>query len=188
MSVRWFVPVLLVLPILGRSAGAEEKPIVLQPAQAELGFSFVLQEGDWGNGVTLTGRCGYFVTDHHEVGPIGSVIYSHPNEGYNYWGGTAGLFYRYNFGTYRRFVIPYAGFSTMWAFGDARQATSYVMQIESGVRLMLSSSAAVNIGMVYQRERITYAQPDLQRTFAIVSGISVFLDPLFSRATSSQVR
>ena len=67
----------------------------------------------------------------------------------------------------------------MWSVGNARLATREVTQLEAGVRLMLSPSAAVNVGAVYQREGSTYAQPDLQRTFAIVAGVSVFTGPLF---------
>lgn len=179
MKLRWAVLILVLVPLFSRPAGAEEKPITLQPGQGELNFSFVMQEGDWGNGVTLSGRGGYFLTAHHEVGPIGSVIYSSPSQGHNYWGGTAGLFYRYNFGTYGRFVIPYAGVAAMWAFGDARQADTTVTELEAGIRLMLSPSAAVNLAMAYQRDRTTYAQPPLQRTFAIVAGVAVFTGPLF---------
>ena len=181
MRVCWVVPIVVVCAVLGRAVGAEDKPITLQAGQTELNFSFVWQEGDWGNGITLSGDAGYFLTPHHEVGPIGSFIYSQPNVGQAYHGGSAGLFYRYNLSPYGRFVIPYAGLAYAWAFGDARQTTRYVDEVESGVRLMVSPAAAVNISAVYQRQRITYAQPDIQRTFAMVVGVSVFPGPLFHR-------
>ncbi|MFI5167941.1 MAG: hypothetical protein ACHQQS_15135 [Thermoanaerobaculales bacterium] len=188
MSVRQVALVVLVLTAIGLPARAEEKPITLQPSQTELNFNFAWQEGDWGNGITLSGRVGYLLTQHHEIGPIGSFIYSNPNQGVTYHGGIGGLFYRYNLSPYGRFVIPYAGLAYAYAFGDARQSERYVTEIEAGVRLMLSSSAAVNVGMVYERDRITYAQPDLQRTFAIVTGVSVFPGPLFKRTTSTPGR
>jgi hypothetical protein len=184
MNGRLVVPV-LVVAAAARLAGAEEKPITLQPKQAELNFSFIWQEGEWGNGVVLSGRAGYLATAHHEVGPLGAFIYSRPNGGTAYHGGTLGLFYRYNLSPYGRFVIPYAGLSTQWAFGDMRKTTKTISQIEAGVRLMLSPAAAVNVGMVYQREQITFSTPEVQRTFALVVGVSVFPGPLFRSAPAA---
>ena len=178
MRRYWVLMALVALALAGRPAAGADPPFVLHRGQTELNFSFVMQEGEWGSGVTLSGRAGYLLTPHHEVGPIGSIIYSSPDQGRNYWGGTVGAFYRYNLGTYGRFVIPYAGAAAMWAFGDARQADTTITQLEAGVRLMLSSTAAVNLGAVYQRERTTYAQPLLQRTFAIVAGVAVFTRPV----------
>ena len=174
----WMLSCLVVLALAGRQVAAAEQPITLQRGQAELNFGLVTQEGDWGNSVTLSGRGGYFLSSHHEVGPIGSIVYSSPDQGTNYWGGTLGGFYRYNFATYGRSVIPYGGAAVMWAFGDARQADLTITQLEAGIRLMLSSSAAVNLGAVYQRERTTYAQPLLQRTFALTAGVAIFTRPL----------
>jgi hypothetical protein len=192
MSVRIVMTMAVLIVAVSVLAAAEdkpaavqpadaEKPITLQPRHAELNFSFVWQEGDWGNGVVLSGRIGYLLDQHHEVGPLGSFIYSRPNEGSTYHGGNAGLFYRYNLSTYGRYVIPYVGVSQQWGFGDGRDTVTRISQIDAGVRLMLSPVAAVNVGMVYQRERVTFSKPEIQRTFAIITGVSVFPGPLFRR-------
>jgi hypothetical protein len=188
MKVRLVVLALAVVTGIALSASAQEKPITLQPHQAELNFSALWQEGDWGNGVVLSGRFGYLLDEHHEVGPLGSFIYSRPNAGATYHGGTAGLFYRYNLSPYGRFVIPFVDLSNQWGFGDQRQTTRYIEEIEAGVRLMLSKSAAVNVAMVYERDRVTFGLPLVQRTFALVTGISIFTGPLFQRAASSSSR
>ncbi len=184
MRLRRLVPLLLAAAVRAAAAGAEEAPIALSPGQSELNFSFVWQDSYWGSGITLSGRAGYFLTAHHEVGPIGSAIYSSPDTGPSYWGGSAGAFYRYNLDTYKRFVIPYAGAAAMWAFADAREASRWLMQLEAGVRLMLSPSAGINVSAVYQRDHVRWAQPDVQRTFALVAGVAVFPGPRFRRAAA----
>jgi hypothetical protein len=148
----------------------------LQKGTFELGLSALLQDADQtGLYFNATSRIGYALTPHHEAGATVSVLWVKPDNQGSIAAGTLGGFYRFNFSTSDRYLVPFLGANVYTFLGDLRQSMRWGWQIESGLRYLPTPAAGINAAIVWRREfsKADYIVTD--RSFGMTVGLSLFL-------------
>ena len=142
----------------------------------ELGISALLQDTDnAGFYLNIATRVGYMVTKNHEVGPVISFLYVRPDSGSSITASSLGAFYRYNFSTDNRYVIPFVGLSANGYTGDLANSLNWSWQAESGIRLMAGRKVAINNVLFWHRDYKKAWWVTSERYFGLSVGVSLFL-------------
>jgi hypothetical protein len=165
------VAIVALLVVAGQAPAAE-----LQKGAFELGLSALLQDADQtGVYFNVSSRIGYLITAHHEAGATISVLWVKPDNQGSISASTLGAFYRYNFATTDRYLVPFAGALAYSYQGDLRQSLRWGWQIESGLRFMPTPAAGINTTVFWKREFATATYVTTDRAFGMTVGFSLFL-------------
>jgi hypothetical protein len=169
--VRVGACVLAVL-VVGSAARAAE----LEKGAWELGISALIQDTDnAGFYLNISTRLGYLITANHEAGPVVAVLYSKPDDGGSITAASLGGFYRYNFGTTNKIVVPFLGFAAAGYLGDLSHSLRWSWQAESGLRIMPSPRVSINNVLFWHRDYTKAWWVTSKRYFGLAVGVSLFL-------------
>jgi len=108
---------------------------------------------------------GRFVTDRQEWGVTATATFTEDGD----LGGTAGPFYRYNFGTGE--TVPFVGAAAVASFGDDSFGDNALLSAEGGVRFFLDRNRAFTVTgqTFYSIEESEFAD-----SLNVLFGFSVF--------------
>jgi hypothetical protein len=142
----------------------------------ELGLSALIQDTDSsGFYLNISTRFGYMITKNHEAGPVVSFLYVKPDQGASITASSLGAFYRYNFSTDNRYVIPFLGFSANGYTGDLANSLNWSWQAESGVRILAGRHVSINNLLFWHRDYKKAWWVTSVRYFGLSVGVSLML-------------
>jgi|GEM_PF-6134488 len=170
-KMRWAIWMTVALALAPAAGGAE-----LEKGTKELALSLLVQDtSDAGFYLNGTGRFGFLVTSQHEVGALVSALYVRPDSGGTIKAGSLGPFYRFNFATTTPALLPFVGLAAYSYLGDLRDSVDWGWQAESGLRVLVSAAASVNVATFWKREYINSPWVTGDRVFGLTVGLSLFL-------------
>lgn len=142
----------------------------------ELGVSALLQDTEnSGFYLNIATRVGYLITKNHEAGPVISFLYVKPDSGSSLTAASLGAFYRYNFATDNRLVVPFLGLSAYGYTGDLANSLRWSWQAESGIRIMAGRHVAINNLLFWHRDYKKAWWVTSERYFGLSVGVSLFI-------------
>lgn len=135
-------------------------------------FSFT-DTDDQGKDIDLEAALGFFLTPHHEVGPIVLYFKEDPDVGPSFDDTGFGGLYRFNFAIDNEVWEPFAGAQAIWYGGDFGDFYDYSFGVEVGTRVMAGKRGAINLAAFWNSLTGADVTPDVD-SVGISAGLSIF--------------